>query len=215
MNTTELINSVNPSLIFDIGANIGGKTEWFRTFNAKVLSVEPQPSCVQALHTKFDQDPMVTIAPVGVAAKEGFLTLSICEESNTISTFTNEWKSGRFSGSQWNTQVQVAVTTLDSLISAHGCPEFCKIDVEGFEKEVLSGLSQTPKLVSFEFTREFAGNAQKCLDLLKNLGYTSFNCTSGPSDTLNFEGWVTPEDVMHAVMNPNYKDHGDIYAFFG
>ena len=46
----------------------------------------------------------------------------------------------------------VPVTTLDALIERHGVPSFVKVDAEGFEEEVLQGLSRSIKALSFEFT---------------------------------------------------------------
>jgi FkbM family methyltransferase len=37
--------------------------------------------------------------------------------------------------------IQVPVMTLDQAIDRYGLPQFCKIDVEGYEMEVLRGLS--------------------------------------------------------------------------
>ena len=42
-----------------------------------------------------------------------------------------------FARVRWDRSVEVEVTTLDELIAEHGVPAFCKIDVEGFEADVL------------------------------------------------------------------------------
>ena len=48
---------------------------------------------------------------------------------------------GRFRRHDWTQTQPVTVTTLDQAVSRYGLPRFIKIDVEGFELEVLAGLS--------------------------------------------------------------------------
>jgi len=50
---------------------------------------------------------------------------------------------------------------------------------EGYESEVLRGLSQKIGVISFEFTSEFTFKAIECLCLLRGLGYNSFNISVG------------------------------------
>jgi hypothetical protein len=40
-------------LCFDIGANVGDRSELFLTLGAHVVAVEPQARCAEALHRRF------------------------------------------------------------------------------------------------------------------------------------------------------------------
>src|SRR6185312_7284300 len=48
-------------LVFDVGANVGNRTEIFLDLGANVVAIEPQPECVRRLHRHFGADPRVTI----------------------------------------------------------------------------------------------------------------------------------------------------------
>ena len=61
-------------------------------------------------------------------------------------------KQKRFKNEQWNQTEQIEITTLENVISKFGIPAFIKIDVEGFELEVLKGLKTPVKNISFEYT---------------------------------------------------------------
>jgi FkbM family methyltransferase len=166
-------------LVFDVGANVGDKTALLRRLGTRVVCIEPQPDCVKALRARYRDDAQVTIVAEGLASVPGVMPLSICESANAISTFSRKWTTGRFRGFEWNASIDVPVSTLDILIGQFGTPAFCKVDVEGFESEVLRGLSIGIPMIAFEFTIEFLDDARTCVDQLTSIGDYELNYTRG------------------------------------
>ena len=210
----ELLDFIKPGdIVFDVGCNTGGKTEEFLEKGAQVICVEPQPACVNLLKKKFDHRPDVQIVAKGLAAESGVLTLAICKQANVLSTFSQKWKTGRFANYQWDESVEVEMTTLDRLIDAYGRPKYCKIDVEGFEYQVLQGLSQPIEYVSFEFTFEFIDDAKRCISTLQQMGYKDFFVAEGESGKGPFCGWVGPDEIAAYLDGLDSSSlWGDIFA---
>jgi FkbM family methyltransferase len=206
-------------LVFDVGAHVGKKAETFLQCGARVICVEPQPLCLDILKAAFAGNNNVVIVNKGLAAQHGTMVMYICP-TNTISTFSTDWtKFGRFAeqGYVWNKTIEVEMITLDELIKAYGVPRFCKIDVENFEYEVLSGLTQVVPCLSFEFTEEYLNNTKKCLNRLVELGFSRFNFAIGENSELALNEWVSSQDILRLLKSGDFKAEGgllwgDIYA---
>ena len=124
-----IVQSVLPGeLIFDIGANAGDKSAWFAERDVRVVAVEPQPKLAEQLRIRFADNPLVTIVDKGIGAETGTLNMSIAPTSDTLSTFSPEWRTkGRFKGVAWSDTVPVSIITLDRLIEDFGLPRYAKM----------------------------------------------------------------------------------------
>lgn len=204
------------SLCFDVGANVGNRTRIFLALGARVVAVEPQPACVTSL--RRIRRRRLVIEEVALGATPGTAQLHVASAS-TISSMADEWiervkASGRFSDYEWRQTLEVEVMTLDALIVQYGVPDFCKIDVEGYESQVLAGLSRTLPVLSFEFTPEWSESAEKALARLESLGFAEFNFSAGESLQLVWREWRDC-DSMREYLAALPRDgclFGDVYA---
>ena len=205
---------------FDVGANIGNRVKVFRRLGARVIAVEPQRECVRVLKAAFGGDPQLTIAEMVLGPTEGRAEMMI-SDANTFSSLSEEWvdavvRSGRFADQRWNRKQAVSMTTLDRLIERYGVPAFVKIDVEGFESEVVKGLSRPVKALSIEFVPEFIGSTLECLEHLDRLGGIRLNHSLAESMKLELDDWVD-RGRMVEILTALPIDRGiwgDVYVRF-
>lgn len=207
-------------LVFDIGANIGNRTFLFSKLGAKVIAVEPQKSCFYFLKFKSSFKPNIKVLNCALGSKKGESVIYISKTS-AISTLSRDWisrmkKSKRFGNNEWNIKQKVSINTFDNLIKKYGTPKFCKIDVEGFELEVIKGLSKKIKIISFEFATETIEKTEEIIEILTSLDKNyKFNFSEGESLKFKDNNWRNSNDFfkyLKKLSNGNKSLGGDIYA---
>jgi len=207
-------------IYFDVGANYGNRIEPIINNGLKIIAVEPQVKCIEYLTQVYKNK--ITVIPKGLGEKEETKTLFIANAS-PISSFSKDWidatqESGRFSQYNWNQEQKVEMTTLDNLISEHGKPRFIKIDVEGFEYQVLKGLSHPIEHISFEYTiPERKDDILQCIDQIVKIAgnnQVQFNYSIGESMDWALNEWLSPQKMKQELDTDRFmtSNFGDVYA---
>lgn len=206
-------------LCFDVGANHGDRTESFLRLRARVVAVEPNPECAADLRHKFDGDRRFTLVEAALGAREGSGVLFV-GEIDAVSSLSREWIDAArrvpdLARAQWSRSVPTTVTTLDRLIERYGVPDFCKIDVEGYEPEVLAGLSRAVPALSFEYTPWRIEPALACIERLERLANYRFALSREESFRFVSDPWcdgVALRRLLREEAAARQAMFGDVYA---
>jgi hypothetical protein len=136
-----------------------------------------------------------------------------------LSTLSDDWidsvsRTGRFGDEQWTAREQVQISTFDEAIKLYGVPQFAKIDVEGYEPQVIAGLSRPIGAGSVEFAAEALNDTIWCLEKLQSICPYRFQFSSAESMDWSWGAWQDVAGAMSALTSLAQHDPqawGDVY----
>ena len=135
---TELMKSVRVGdVVWDIGANVGFYTRKFADAvgpRGLVVAFEPSPASAARVRGEFSEIKQVKVEDVALSDNEGTMDFFVSENSVTDSLFKREGVAPA--------QVKVVTVKRGDSFAHLGEPDVIKVDVEGFEPEVVSGLAE-------------------------------------------------------------------------
>jgi FkbM family methyltransferase len=202
-------------LCFDIGAHTGNRTGTWLSMGAKVVAAEPQPAFVRLLKKKYEHSPRFLLESTAIGRIPGKARLHISRMNPAISTLSDQWKKIMTDfepALTWEDYADVDVQTLDDLLARYGNPVFCKIDVEGFELEVLSGLSVPLPALSFELFPTTPDRTIACIHKIEKLGSYEYNWSLTESFRMNSPSWQNACGMIKTIKAYTGHKSGDIYA---
>jgi FkbM family methyltransferase len=206
-------------LVFDIGANLGQYANAMESAGTRVIAVEPNADCLRHIELAYAGRRIETIH-AAVGERDGLAQIRISDVRDTISTMSDSFmetmkQQRKDYANDWNRTVTVPVISLDTLIRHYGLPDYIKIDVEGFEENVLDGLSSQPPLFSFEFNLAYLNVAFACLDKPVVARNSTFNFIwdAGVDDTFELSQWSSCDELKQRLTGMAVMEkYGDIFV---
>ncbi|CAM3906886.1 FkbM family methyltransferase [Vreelandella rituensis] len=205
-------------IAFDVGAHLGDRSAAFRSLGAQVVALEPQPELARWL-ARLLGSRSITLLEMAAGAEAGHADIALSATHPTLATLASEWReqigqrNPDFRQVRWEQRLRVPVTTLDALIGEHGQPAFIKIDVEGFEAEVLKGLSHAVPALSFEVVAGALSVGNACISRLEQLGDYRYNAVSGEQRRFLWPHWQPAHRMQQWLESgADALASGDIYA---
>jgi FkbM family methyltransferase len=184
------------SIVLDIGANIGVMARLLasRVPNGRVYAFEPSPSTFELLEKNCAQITSIECIQAAIGAETGIVAFDDHKAPALRHIVPSK--------SHDKASIAVPVSTLDDWVRAAGLQrlDFLKVDIEGFEEELLEGAQATLRtfapVILFEYLPEFAlarsrFQGRMLFRTLKKLCYEIYRL-----DARGFrhEDFVTPED---------------------
>ena len=179
-------------LVIDVGAHVGTRARAMRAAGARVVALEPQHPFAGFLRLTLPRD--ITLIEAAAGAVETEAEMAVSSRHPTVSSLRGDFVEGArdapgFGHVKWDRRQRVRMVTLDGLIAQYGVPRYIKIDVEGFEIDVLAGLSQPVPLISVEFLPGFPHLTHAVIDRLTELGEYRFNPVQGETGGFLWRDW--------------------------
>ncbi|MBO8242381.1 FkbM family methyltransferase [Prochlorococcus marinus XMU1410] len=152
---------------FDIGANIGNHSIYFADHVKEVHSFEPNPTVFKILQINSGFKKNINCYNFGLGEKKDKYNLNLNQE-NIAASFVDEENKNK---DNIQDSISINIDTLDNLLENFNKVDLVKIDVEGFEENVLKGgkkfFKKFKPIILFEQLAEL--DKEKDLNIVSNL----------------------------------------------
>lgn len=176
------------SVYLEIGANIGSCVmEMLLSTDAKIVAFEPHPMNlykIQQTMAKMDDEykKRLKLYPIGLGSQTSKSTIYAGEANmgnSVVGTFVKDWESQK---APKQFQFEVNIERLDSLLNVENLHiPLIKMDVQGFECNVMAGMSpeisKAVETIKFEHAKKFleAQNCNNLLSTMRDLGFDIYD----------------------------------------
>jgi FkbM family methyltransferase len=217
VDATHWLDVIEPLLtkqdiVFDVGTNIGTIANWLANRTKHVHGFEPHPENIEMTRdqVKLRKTKNITLSQLALSKKPGTLQLH-------VKSFHGHHSLGDTAASPTVEKIDVEVETVDRYCSTHGIDriDFLKIDVEGFEDDVLEGATSMLKdhrigFVLFELRHSILASVDKhAKDIFTPLIENGYSIFTLDGRTLATDELENPSDADYlAAVNPaEYVPH--------
>ena len=203
-------------MIFDIGANVGNKSDIYLLLGCKVVAVEPDIRCINILTRRFGKNKNFTLVNKAISNKIGVETFYVSSEGSAFNTLSVKQREELEVDNQeitFSKKHEVDTVSIDELIKKYGTPNYIKIDVEGYEIQALNGLSESVQLLSFEANLpSFRMESIQCISKLNSLDNSVlFNYVTSDLSEFALQEWQ-PYSSFLKILETTEFQYMEIYC---
>jgi FkbM family methyltransferase len=199
-NFVNQLESHQVDVILDVGANSGQYATCLReaTFKGRIISFEPLSRPFSTLESKASKDPLWDCERYALGDVDGTISINVAGNAGQSSSVLPMLKSHQdaFPPANYVGTEEVPIHRLDSVAPEILRPTdvtFLKIDVQGFEKQVLGGGKSTVTdhcvgmQLELSFLPLYGGSMliREAFDLVYSLGFTLTGLVPGFTDVRN------------------------------
>jgi FkbM family methyltransferase len=196
--------------VIDVGANRGqfalvARERWPA---ARLVCFEPLSQPLAVLRRMLGDDHAVEIVEAAVTTAPGMATIHVSRNDDSSSLLPiTEYQATTFPGTEEVATMQVPTTSLDRHF--HGGfdrPALLKLDVQGFELEVLRGAASTLSavdvvLVECSFGEFYSGQATAD-EVIRFLHEHGFSLSAGTAPSIDRHGVILQVDLIFTRTAP-------------
>ena len=198
-------HSSKNQLIFDIGANMGRKSFFFSKVSKQVIAFEPSQRLFNFLSNRF-AGSNVKVLQYALGSETGRKDFFITESNQAYNSLskkhikTTAINRGVAKGEI--TTAKAETRTLDFFINNYGIPKYIKIDVEGYEEEVIKGLKLPVPIISFEANLpDFYDETIRILDYLNEISSGNYFYNFSSENLFISDNFLSDSELKNILKN--------------